>query len=306
MTTNPPPPMLQYLHPEDILMPLCSNSVEDTICRLVRHIHTRHGGFDPESAISAVEAREKVMPVIMERELAMPHARLSELTRPLLAVGVCPAGIPMSPPADPVKVVVLTLIPSGDPNLYLRILAAITKALRTPQAIARIATARNPGEVLAVLGISPEHLPDVLTVRHVMNGAPQKLRNTDTLGAAIELFCANQLMDIPVVDPQNNILGTIAVEDLLRLCLPVHLRWMEDLSPILRFEPFAELVKRDSGMPLTHFIRQDILSIGPEVPAIQLTKLFLQDERRQVVVVEDKRLVGTVDLHAFVRKLFWD
>ncbi|MFO7534250.1 MAG: PTS sugar transporter subunit IIA [Kiritimatiellia bacterium] len=295
-----------FLHPEDICLPLCSDSSRAAIETLVRHIHTRHGGFDPAAAAAAVEAREKVMPVIMERELAMLHARLPELTRPLLAVGVCPNGIPMSPPAEPVKVVVLTLIPSGDPNLYLRILAATTKALRAPQAIARIAAAHTPDEVLAVLGLAPEHLPDVLDVRHVMNAAPRTLRDTDTLGAAIEFFCANTLMDLPVVNAQNDVLGSIAIEDLLRLALPVHLRWMEDLSPILRFEPFAELLKRESASPVTRFMRADVLSIAPDVPAIQLAKLLLLDERRQVVVMEGKRLVGTVDLHNYVRKLFWD
>jgi hypothetical protein len=53
-------------------------------------------------------------------------------------------------------------------------------------------------------------------------------------------------------------------------------------------------------------MREDILSIGPDVPAIQLAKLFLLDERRQVVVLDNRRLIGTADLTSYVRKLFWD
>jgi CBS domain-containing protein len=139
-----------------------------------------------------------------------------------------------------------------------------------------------------------------------MNTNPVVLRDTDTLGDAIELISAKAIMDLPIVNAQGEVLGTIAIEDLLRLCLPAHLRWMEDLSPILRFEPFAELVKRDSGLPITRFMREDILSIGPDVPAIQLAKLFLLDERRQVVVLDNRRLIGTADLTSYVRKLFWD
>ncbi len=303
MSAIPPAPITQFLHPEDVCLPLCADSVESAIRRLVLHIHGRHGGFDPEAATAAVLARQKVLPVIVANELSMPHARLPNLPKPLLAVGVCPAGFPV-PDADPVKVVVLTLIPSGDPNLYLRLLAAVTKALNAPQAISRIAAARHPDAVLEVLGIA-QHLPDVLLARHVMNTSPKALRESDTLGAAIDFFCANQLMDIPVVGAQNEVLGSIAIEDLLRLALPVHLRWMEDLTPILRFEPFAELLKRESASPITRFMREDILSIAPDTPAIQLTKLFLLDERRQVLVMEGKRLVGTVDLQDYVRNLFW-
>jgi mannitol/fructose-specific phosphotransferase system IIA component (Ntr-type)/CBS domain-containing protein len=299
-------PITDYLHPEDVCLPLCADSAEGAIRLLVRHIHNRYGGFDLEAAVQAVMAREAVMPVIMERELAMPHARLPNLEKPRLAVGVCPVGIPFSNSADPVKVIVLTLTPSSDPNLYLRVLAAVTKSLRSPQAISRIAAAHSAPEVMSILGISHEHLPDFLAVRHMMNQNPVVLRDTDTLGQAIELFSAKGVTDLPVVDAQNNVLGTIAIEDLLRLCLPAHLRWMEDLSPILRFEPFAELVKRESGFTITRFLREDILSIAPDTPAIQLAKLFLLDERRQVVVMEGRRLVGTVDLTAYVRKLFWD
>lgn len=306
MPVSPSAQLTDFLHPEDVLIPLCSESSESAVRQLVQHIHKRHGGFDPEIAFQAVLAREAVMPVIMERELAMPHARLPELATPRMAVGVCPAGVLFSSSADPVKVIVLTLAPSSDPNLYLRVMAAVTKTLRVPQAIDKVAAARTPGDVMAALGIIQDHLPDFITAGHMMNTSPTVLRHTDTLGDAIELFCAKSLMDIPIVDGDNQVLGTIAVEDLLRQCLPTHLRWMEDLSPILRFEPFAELVKRDAGFPITRFMREDVLSITPETPAIQLAKLFLLDERRQVVVMEGRKLVGTVDLSPYVRKLFWD
>jgi CBS domain-containing protein len=305
MHTPPPAPIAAFLHPDDICMPLCAASKEEVVRLLVEHIHARYGGFAVDAAVTAVLAREKVLPVIMARELGMSHARLMELEKPRLAVGVCPAGIPVSG-SDPVKVVVLTLAPSSDPNVYLRVMAAITKALRAPEAIARIASAKTPDEVMDILGIAHENLPAFLAARHMMSTTPIVLKETDTLGTAIELFSANRVMDLPVVDAQNNVLGSIAVEDLLRLCLPAHLRWMEDLSPILRFEPFAELVKQEASSPITRFMREDVLSIAPDTPAIQLAKLFLLDERRQVVVMEGRKFVGTVNLSSYIRKLFWD
>jgi PTS system nitrogen regulatory IIA component len=299
-------PITDYLGPEDIILPLCASSAEEAIRLLVHRLHERHGGFDTEAAIQAVLAREAVVPVVIGQELAMPHARLATLAKPHIAVGICPAGMMFHEHEGPIKVIVLTLAPIEDPNLYLRVLAAVSKSLSVPQAIQRMTAAKAPAEVLAALGISPEHLPEFLAVKHLMNTNPVVLRETDTLGAAIEMISARAIMDLPIVDGRGDILGTIAIEDLLRLCLPAHLRWMEDLSPILRFEPFTELVKRDSGFPITRFMREDILSITPETPAIQLAKLFLLDERRQVVVLEERRLVGTVDLTAYVRKLFWD
>lgn len=299
-------PITDYLGLDDIYLPLCASTSEEAIRLLVQRLHDRHGGIDTETAVQAVLAREAVMSVIMERELAMPHARLPELAKPRIAVGVCPAGIRFPNAETPVKVIVLTLVPLSEPNLYLRVLAAVSKSLRAPGTLSRIVAARSPDDVMAALGISHEHLPEFLAVKHLMNTTPVVLKDTDTLGTAIELISARAIMDLPIVNARNEVLGTIAIEDLLRLCLPAHLRWMEDLSPILRFEPFAELVKRDSGFPITRFMREDVLSISPESPAVQLAKLFLLDERRQVVVLEDRRLVGVVNLTSYVRKLFWD
>ena len=300
----PASPLTAFLQPDDIGLPLGANSMRDAIEQLVRRLHAHHGGFDPDAAIEAVLAREKVRPVLMGHALAMPHARLLELAKPLLAIGVCPAGFPV-PDAEPVTIVVLTLAPANDPNAYLRILAAVTKALQAPQAIARLTAAQSPAEVVTVLDAARENLPAFLAARHVMNDTPAVLRETDTLGAAIERFCAEQVMDIPVVNAQNEVLGSIAIEDLLRLALPTHLRWLEDLSPILRFEPFADLLKRESASPVTRFMREDVLAIAPDTPAVQLAKLLLLDERRQVLVLEGRRLAGAVDLHDYVRNLFW-
>lgn len=302
---TPDSPISTLLHADDILLPLCADSLPAAIDRLVRHIHGRHGGFDPDAAVAAVLARQAGMPSAVERDLAMPHARLPNLPRPRLAVGVCPTGIPAED-GPPLRVVVLLLAPAGDPNLYLRLLAAVSKALTEPKAIERIIAARAPAAVLEVLGAAHNHLPDVLLVRHVMDPDPLTLRETDTLATAIELFSARARMDLPIVNAAGELQGSIAIEDLLRLALPTHLRWMEDLTPILRFEPFAELLKRESASPITRFMREDVLAIGPDTPAIQLTKLFLQDERRQVLVTEGRRLVGAVDLHPYVRQLFWD
>lgn len=299
-------PVTDYLGLEDIYLPLCARSAEEAVRLLVQRLHARHGGFDTEAAVAAVLAREAVVPVIMDHGLAMPHARLPELAKPRIVVGICPVGIPFHPNQPPVNVVVLTLAPASDPNLYLRVLAAVSKSLRIPNAIGKIAAARSPAEVLEGLGITARHLPDFLAVKHLMNTDPVVLRETDTLGRAIELFSAKSIMDLPIVNGRNEILGSIGTEDLLRIALPPHLRWMEDLSPILRLEPFTELLKRDYSLPITRFMREDVLSIAPDTPAIQLAKLFLHDERRQVVVLEERRLVGTVDLTSYVRKLFWD
>jgi CBS domain-containing protein len=112
-------------------------------------------------------------------------------------------------------------------------------------------------------------------------------------------------MDIPIVDSEGDLRGTIAIEDLLRQSLPQHLLWMEDLSPIANFEPFAELLRKDEETKVADFMHDKYVSIHPETPAIQLAKMFLMNNVRQIQVVDGKKFIGVVNLHSFNAQVFW-
>ena len=99
--------------------------------------------------------------------------------------------------------------------------------------------------------------------------------------------------------------GVIAIEDLLGLSLPQHLLWMEDLTPIENFEPFSELLRKDSETKVADFMRDKFVAILPETPAIQLAKIFLMQGIRQIQVVEGSRFLGSVNLDSFISQIFW-
>jgi mannitol/fructose-specific phosphotransferase system IIA component (Ntr-type) len=295
-----------FLEREDICMNVQAASPEAAIRTLLAHLHARHGGFSLDEAVAAVLNREKVISTVIERHVAFPHARLPTLNRPLLAVGLAPGGVTFPNAPEPVRLFFLLLGPSDEPHLVLRLMAAVARAVRTPQHVSRLIGAETADEVYELLSAPAESMPDCLLVRHLMNRRPIVLYETDTLDTAIEKFCLHNVMDLPVVSPAGEVRGSFAIEDILRLAMPPHLLWMEDLSTVLHFEPFAALLKKETDTPITAFMRKDVLAIEPDKPAAQLTKLFLKDERRQILVVADNRLVGVVNLAAFVRKLFWE
>ncbi len=295
-----------FLDPGDICLNMQAADSEEAICALVAHLHGRHGGFSLDAAVAAVMSREKVVSTVVERHVALPHARLPGLERPLLAVGIAPAGIPFPNAPDPVRILFLLLGQTDEPHLVLSLMAAVARSVRIPHSVSRLIAADTAEEVLDILSGTEEHLPEYLLVRHLMTRSPIVLLETETLGAAIEKFCVHKIMDLPIVSAAGEIRGSFAVEDILRLAMPPHLLWMEDLSSILRFEPFATFLKKESGTPITQFMREDILEIAPDKPAAQLIKLFLKDERRQILVIENRRLIGVVNLDSFIRKLFWE
>ncbi|MBN1269544.1 MAG: PTS sugar transporter subunit IIA [Kiritimatiellae bacterium] len=295
-----------FLREENIIAGLPTTGRDDAIRHLTELLLKNEGGFDKETAVVEVIEREKVSPTVMAAGIALPHTRLDKIEKPLVAVGTSARGIDFQAPGEePVNVVVLTLAPKADPGAYLRLLAAASKVLGEPRIRTRLSVCTTAKEVYGILTEGTASLPAYLTTRNVMDPNPVTLREGDTLATAIEKFSTEHVLDIPIVDEEKDLRGVISVEDILRLSLPGHLLWMEDLSSILHFQPFAEVLRKDRETKVADFMREKYVSLHPDTPAIQVAKMFLMHEVRQIEVIEGRRLVGVVNIESFIAQLFW-
>jgi mannitol/fructose-specific phosphotransferase system IIA component (Ntr-type) len=121
--------------------------------------------IDRLAAAAAAEARldvEAVRRAVLDREalqstglgsgLAMPHARIPGLDRPVAALGQLAAGVDFdAPDGEPARLVLLLLLPAGDSDGQLDILADVGRLGRDANALARVAGAMSVNEVLGVL-----------------------------------------------------------------------------------------------------------------------------------------------------------
>lgn len=103
--------------------------------------------------LAAAEAEVEPVPVtrrILRQEqqfgsalgngLAIPHARLPGLTRPVVAIGLSSEGIEFDArDGQPVWIVMLVISPDTDPAIHLSILASIAENFRTPETAAHAA-----------------------------------------------------------------------------------------------------------------------------------------------------------------------
>ncbi len=292
------------LSQENVLFEVEVSARDEVLGMLVSRLQKTRDGFDPVVAEQALKEREAVLPTVIAPGVALPHARLDSLEMPLVAIATTRAGIVFDADKDPVHLVLLVLTPKSDPSAYLRILSMLSSILKDINVPEFVATAS--AESVCKLFLTEDTLEDVyLTAADVMDRNPVTLLESDTLNRAIHEFCSQQVQDIPVIDEEGDLRGIISMEDLLRQSLPEHLLWMEDLTPILRFEPFADMIKKDQETKLADFMREDQVTVSLDTPAVQLAKIFLRQGVRQIQVLEGRRLAGAVDLAGFSTKLFW-
>jgi mannitol/fructose-specific phosphotransferase system IIA component (Ntr-type) len=109
------------------------------------------------SARDAVLERELLDSTGVGDEVAIPHAALEGLDRPLLALGRAPGGIDFGAhDGRPARLVFLLLIPPGDNAEEVRILASIARATIDPAARDAIVAAAGLDEVTRVLARSAQ------------------------------------------------------------------------------------------------------------------------------------------------------
>jgi Kef-type K+ transport system membrane component KefB/mannitol/fructose-specific phosphotransferase system IIA component len=133
---------------------LHAKTPDEAIGELVRSLGSLLSGIK-RSARDAVLERERDAPTGLGDEVAIPHAAVEGLDRPLLALGCAPRGIDFdAPDGRPARFVFLLLIPPRAYEDEVRILASIARATFDPRAREDLAAARGLDEVTRVLAQS--------------------------------------------------------------------------------------------------------------------------------------------------------
>jgi CBS domain-containing protein len=106
------------------------------------------------------------------------------------------------------------------------------------------------------------------------------------------------------VDKEGDLVGVVSVSALLNVCLPDYLLWMDDLSPIQDFEPFAEVLRKEHNTWLHEIISERYAFVQVASPAIQIAAELARQNTAHCYVLNGKRLAGVITLRAFLHIIF--
>ena len=288
---------------------VCSSSIRDRnelLLEMLRMLKRHHPALDLDAAVREVTAREELFPTVVAPGLAVPHARMPGMESPLLGMVCTPAGIDFGSDLGPVQVTVLLLTPVDDPNLHLQIISELARLFSDTTMVDRVMDCSTPAEVLELFGAQRHETNTFLTAGDVMTAPPAVLHETDTLADAIRLFATTKCSELVVLDNEGDLRGTLSMTDLLKYSLPEHLLWMDDLTPINRFQPFVDVLRTSGEARVADVMRDDVITVDKSVPAIQLAKLFTMHQLRQLVIADHGKFAGVVELKSFCAQLFWE
>ncbi|MGI6496445.1 MAG: PTS sugar transporter subunit IIA [Kiritimatiellia bacterium] len=260
---------------------------------------------DVDEARRLVVEREEVRPTIVAHEVAMPHARIGYLSRPYVAIATAKTGIDFAPDAAPVRIVALVLTPLAKPALYLQIVKTLATVMRGENAVETMASFSDPEELRRHLLRGGLRLPDYICAADIMAPVRETLRENDSIKTAIDRFVQGDITRIPVTDKEGDLVGVVSASALLRVCLPNYLLWMDDLSPIQNFEPFAEVLRNEQNSWLGDILDSEhFSSVQITAPAIEIAAEFIRKNDDVCYVLDGQQLAGEVTLQHFLAKVF--
>ena len=200
---------------------LCHSHAESSraiIHELTQLLAAGHGDVDPVKAEQEILDREALFPTVIAPGLAMPHARLEGLPRPLVALGTSKKGIPFGPEgsAEPVQVVVLVLSPADNPSMHLQVVAALANEFSEQGKVTALAEFDTPDEVAQFFNGAKIRLPEYLKVADFTDTKLNVILEQDTLALAIRRFAETGATEMAVLDNDGDLRGMIALEDILR------------------------------------------------------------------------------------------
>jgi mannitol/fructose-specific phosphotransferase system IIA component (Ntr-type) len=101
--------------------------------------------------VDAVLERERLMPTYLGRGLAVPHARVEGLPKPLLIFAQAADGVPVPGRSDPARLCFIVLTPASSPRDQARLLARIGGILDSELVEGQLREGRTPDVVLEAI-----------------------------------------------------------------------------------------------------------------------------------------------------------
>lgn len=149
-----------WLQPEAIMVDVDAWDRRRALEMAAAHIGQAHG-LDPAPIFRALWRREQVGSTGIGHGVAIPHARIAGIARPLTLFIRTKLAMPFdAPDGKPVSKILVMLVPvDGNPEEHLQLLALVARMFSDSTLRARLGEAANAEEVAAVFGQWQGELP---------------------------------------------------------------------------------------------------------------------------------------------------
>jgi len=144
--------ILDFLCNRCIIFNLNTKSKEEALASLAKRVAEVEPALDQDTVLSVLKEREQLGSTGIGSGVAIPHGKLHELGHMLIVVGRSPDGIPFDAMDNlPVHIMFLLLAPDDSATPYLKVLARVSRLLKSQEVLQRIMEAPDARSIQKVI-----------------------------------------------------------------------------------------------------------------------------------------------------------
>lgn len=144
--------ILDFLGPEHIIADLAATTKQEALTKIAAKAVEARPGLSLERVLEVLAEREGLGSTGIGDGVAIPHGKISELDRLFIAIGRSSDGVPFeSVDRRPVHLLFLILAPENAATLYLKILARVSRLLKTPEVRQKLLEAADTDAILQTI-----------------------------------------------------------------------------------------------------------------------------------------------------------
>jgi tellurite resistance protein TerC len=143
--------MADALTPGRVVLGIDASSLEEAIGQVFGRVAATELPLPVDRIVKAVLERERAMSTYLGNGLAIPHARLEAIDKPVLLFARSDAGIPIKGREDKAHFLFILLTPSGSPRVQVRVLARICGLIDSEYVVERLRKAETHAAVVEAI-----------------------------------------------------------------------------------------------------------------------------------------------------------
>ncbi len=290
------------LNPKLIRCGLSAKTKEEALDEVIGVLAAGTPGVTDAELRAALAEREKLGPFSMAKGCAFPHARTEKVQEFRIALGTAPAGIDFkAPDGNPIRLVVLFVIPKKHSNLYLATLAQFLNVFGVEDNLQRVLKASTGDEFVAVVdGLAGK--PAGATVSTAL---PTVTLQTP-LARAVEVLTASRADAVPVVDAEGNLVGELTAAALLQLGVREHFLRLSSTVTLKGGDPIDAVLRSHADAPIEGLgvvSPNGFRTVQEEEPLVEMAVRLCHAGARSAYVLRGRKLAGVVTTGEILKRI---
>ena len=300
--------LAQLLKQETLVLNLKHTEKNEVIKELLSHLDIASESTPEEEILDALYEREEELSTGIGEGMAFPHARIRNLSRLRIVIGISKSGIDFkSLDRKPVHFVVLMLVDHAKPNELLKTRAAIAKLFASPDLRNKLIEAESVEQAWKIISECHIEVDYEITAKDIMRPYNAFITPHHTVYEAARELHRHHLDCIPVIDDDKQYYGTISCYDIFSYGLPDFFKNLHVISFVKHMNPFEKYFDVDKTLAVTEILNkkdknEQVISADATLMEI-IFELTVKNKEFLYVLSEENTLKGVLDRYSIIDKI---